>query len=74
MPAFVSLEYVTAAGVTVDALEKIVVGPDEMDIMSPLYEGASATGNHAIQVPTPADGVIAIRPGMVTDKIFIAIQ
>ena len=74
MPAFVGVEYVTADGVTVDSLEKMVIGPDELDVMSALYEGASATGNHAIQVPTPADGVIAIRPGMITDKIFVAIQ
>lgn len=74
MPAFVSLEYVTAGGNTVNGLDKLVVSPDEIDVMSPLYEGASVTGNHAIQVPTPADGVLAIRPGMVADKIFVAIQ
>ena len=74
MPVFVGVEYVTAAGVTVDGLEKIVIGPDEMNSMSPLYEGASATGNHAIQVPTPVDGVIAIRPGIIADKIFVAVQ
>lgn len=74
MPVFVGVEYVTAAGVTVDSLEKMLVGPDEMNTMSPLYEGASATGNYALQVPTPVDGVIAIRPGMITDKIFVAVQ
>jgi hypothetical protein len=74
MPVFVGVEYVTADGVTVDSLQKMVIGPDEMNVMSPLYEGASATGNHALQVPTPADGVLAIRPGMLVDKIFVAIQ
>lgn len=74
MPTWVGMEYVTAAGVTVDPLDKMLVAPDAMDTMSPLYEGASATGNNAIQVPTPADGVLAISPGMMADKIFVAIQ
>lgn len=74
MPAFASLEYVTADGNTVNDLDKMVIGPDEIDLMSPLYDGASVTGNHAMQVPTPADGVLAIRPGMMADKMFVAIQ
>lgn len=74
MPTWVGMDYVTAAGVTVDPLDKMLVAPDAMDTMSPLYEGASATGNNAIQVPTPADGVLAISPGMMADKIFVAIQ
>ncbi len=74
MPAFVSLEYVTAAGVTVNGLDKLVVAPDELNSTAPLYNGASATGNRAIQVPSPADGVIAVSPGMIADNIFVAIQ
>ncbi|MEU1972844.1 DUF2510 domain-containing protein [Microbacterium sp. NPDC019599] len=74
MPAFVTLEYVTAGGVTVDGLDKLVVAPDAIDSMSTLYTGASATGNSAIQVPTPADGVIAVNAGMLADTIFVAIK
>jgi len=73
-PAFVGIDYVTASGVTVDSFEKLVVGPDELDLLSPLYEGASATGNRTIQVPAPVDGVIAISPGMVADKVFVAVK
>ncbi len=72
MPAFVGLEYVTAAGNTVDATAKLVVAPDAMDTMSTLYSGASATGNTVIQVPSPVDGVIAVRAGMLADKVFVA--
>ncbi|MET4159789.1 DUF308 domain-containing protein [Agromyces sp. PvR057] len=74
MPAFVGIEYVTADGVTVDGLDKMVVAPDAIDSMSTLYTGASAAGNAAVQVPSPADGVIAVRPGMIADKVFVAIQ
>lgn len=74
MPAFVGLDYVTADGVTINSLDKIVLAPDAMDSTSPLYEGASATGNYAIQVPSPVDGVLAVRAGMITDKVFVAVQ
>ncbi|CNL12912.1 Uncharacterised protein [Mycobacterium tuberculosis] len=55
-------------------LDKMVMASDPIDLMSPLYEGASVSGNNAMQVPTPADGVLAVRPGMVADKVFVAIQ
>ena len=74
MPAFVGIEYVTADGVTVDNLQKTVIGPDEIAAMSTLYTGASATGNTSLQVPSPADGVIAVRLDMLADKVFVAIQ
>lgn len=74
IPAFVTLEYVTAAGVTVDSLSKIATAPDALDTMSPLYDGASATGNSVAHVPSPPDGVLAIRPGLLEDKVFVAIQ
>ena len=74
MPAFVGVEYVTAAGATVDPTDKFVVAPDEIDSMSTLYNGATATGNTAIQVPSPVDGLLAIRPGMLADTVFVAIQ
>lgn len=73
-PASVGIDYVTADGVTVNSFDKIVLGPDELDSLSALYEGASATGNRTIQVPTPVDGVLAISPGVIADKVFVAIK
>lgn len=73
-PALVGIEYVTADGVTVDGLESVAVAPDPIDSLSTLYEGASVTGNMALQVPTPPDGVLAVRPGVVVDKVFVAIK
>lgn len=74
MPAFVSIEYVSADGVTFDGLDKLIVGPDEMDVMSTLYNGATVTGNGYLQVPEPADGVLAVSAGMLADTVFVAID
>ena len=74
-PAFVSIEYVTASGNTVNELDNPVVAPQPMDI-STLYTNATATGNKAIEVPTAAaaQGVLAVQPGMLSDKIFVAVK
>ncbi|MEV7606535.1 hypothetical protein AB0N65_13945 [Paenarthrobacter sp. NPDC089322] len=76
MPAFVSIEYVTATGTTVSGLDSLVVAPESIDSMSTLYKDATATGNKAIEVPTAAadQGVLAVRPGMLADKVFVSVK
>lgn len=76
MPAFVSFDYVTADGTTTDSLSQIAVAPDSLDSMSTLYNGGSITGNKLLIAPAEGaeQGVLAVRPGMVTDKIFVAVQ
>lgn len=74
MPAFVGIEYVTAGGNTVDGLDKILLGPDAIDTVTTLYTDASVTGNAYLEVPAPVDGVIAVSPGMLADKVFVAVQ
>jgi hypothetical protein len=76
MAAFVSVEYVTAQGNTIDSLSTFAVAPDAIDATSTLYTGASVTGNTAIAVPSAdADqGVVAVRPGMLDDKVFVAVK
>lgn len=75
MAAFVGVEYVTGSGTTVNSLDKLLIAPEPtVDSTSPLYNGGSVTGNSAIQVPTPVDGVLAVRPGMLADKVFFAVQ
>lgn len=76
MPAFVSVEYVTAAGTTVNGLDKFFTAPAPIDTMSTLYTDGTATGDVAIEVPpaTAGQGVLAVRPGMLTDKVFVAVQ
>lgn len=76
MPAFVSVEYVTADGRTVNDFAKHVVEPEPIDTTSTLYKGGTATGNTAFEVPsaTAGQGVLAVRPGMLGDKVFIDVQ
>jgi hypothetical protein len=73
-PISVGLEYVTAGGNTIESYDSIVVAPDEIETWNTLYEGASTTGNEAFEVPAPADGVLAVSPGMSADTVFVAIQ
>lgn len=76
MPAFVSVEYVTADGKTVDRFNKMVIAADDMDTTSSLYTDGTATGNMAIEVPsaTAGEGVLAVRAGMLGDKVFVAVK
>ncbi|MHA7291493.1 hypothetical protein ACX80V_17885 [Arthrobacter sp. MDT3-24] len=76
MPAFVSLEYVTADGRTVNSFAKSVIEPEPIDTTSTLYKNATATGNEAFEVPsaTAGQGVLAVRPGMLGDKVFVAVK
>jgi len=76
LPAFVSVEYVNPDGTTVNSLDTLVVAPEPIDTTSTLYTGATATGNVAIEVPsvTAGQGVLAVRPGMLGDKVFVAVK
>lgn len=76
MPAFVSLEYVTADGRTINSFDKTVIAPDAIDSSNTLYKDGTATGNVAFEVPsaTVGQGVLAVRPGMLADKVFVAVQ
>ena len=74
--AFVSVDYVTADGVTVDGTDSMAVAPDAIDSLTTLYNGASVTGNvvRAVPVDSAQDGVLAVRPGLLADKVFVAVK
>lgn len=74
MPAFVTVEYVTADGKTINSFDKFVTPPDPIDSTSTLYTDATATGNVVFEVPTATagQGVLAVRAGMLGDKVFVA--
>ncbi|WP_243859137.1 DUF4352 domain-containing protein [Actinomyces sp. ZJ308] len=75
-PAFVSVDYVTPGGVTVDGTDSIAVAPDALDSLTTLYNGASVTGNivRAVPIDGAQDGVLAVRPGLLADKVFVAVK
>ena len=74
-PMFVRVEYVTSDGKTVNTFDNIVVTPDGAD-SNTLYTDGTATGNVAFEVPsdTADQGVLAIRPGILSDKVFVAVE
>ena len=76
MPAFVSIDFVTAEGTTVNKLDNYAVAPEPIDTTSTLYKDGTATGNMVIAVPTASasQGVLAVRPGMLGDKVFVAVK
>ncbi|MDO4899191.1 hypothetical protein [Actinomyces sp.] len=76
MPAFVTVNYVTADGVTIDGSDTLAVAPDEIDTLTTLYNGGSVTGNEAIAVPSASaqDGVLAVQPGLLANKAFVAVK
>lgn len=76
LPAFVSLEYVTADGTTINSFDNFAMIPEPIDSSSTLYTDATASGNVAFVVPSAsaAQGVLAVNPGMLADKVFIAVQ
>lgn len=74
--AWTTVDYVTADGNTIDSLSKLLLAPDSFDNITTLYEGASVTGNKALQIPadSASEGVLAINPTMFGDKVFVAVQ
>lgn len=77
MPAWVVVEYVTAEGTTVNSYDNFAVAPDPaFDSSSTLYTDGTATGNVVFSVPSASagDGVLAIQPGLISDKVFVAVQ
>nr|WP_256939389.1 hypothetical protein [Arthrobacter sp. BF1] len=76
MPALMSIDYVTAEGKTVNSFDNFATVPDPIDTTSALYKDGTATGNAPFVVPsaTADQGVLAVRPGMLSDKIFVAVK
>ena len=75
-PAFVTIDFVTADGVTIDGADSIAVAPDAIDPLTTLYNGARVSGNVVRAVPSAnaQNGVLAVSPGLVADKVFVAVK
>lgn len=76
IPASVAVEYVTADSTTVNSFDNSVVAPEAIDTISTLYTDGTATGNAAFEVPTTTadQGVLAVTPGLLGDKVFVDVQ
>lgn len=72
--AYVVVNYVTAGGEVVDSTETLAVAPDPTIGLEELYNGASATGNTALAIPTGDAGALRVTPGLFADEVFVAIQ
>lgn len=73
---WINLKYVSPGGNTFDATDALAVAPDGFDSTTTLFEGASETGNIALQVPTDSvgDGVLTFTPGMFGSPVYVAVQ
>ncbi|QDQ97494.1 DUF4352 domain-containing protein [Tomitella fengzijianii] len=73
---FTSIDYVTADGNTVNSFDSMVVAPDPLDTLSPLFEGASTTGNLVFTAPSASagQGTLAIQATPLSDKVFVAVS
>lgn len=71
-----SVDYVSPAGNTFSSTDRMVVQPEGFDRTSTLYEGASATGNIALHVPSDGieEGVLAVSPDMFADTVYVEVS
>lgn len=74
--AWTTVDYVTASGNTIDSADTYAVAPDSFDMLETLYSDASTTGNIVLEVPIEGltDGVLAVSPGIFSDKVFVAVE
>ncbi|MGW0177801.1 DUF4352 domain-containing protein [Nocardia sp. NPDC003345] len=72
---FATISYVTADGNTVNSYDSMTVAPDALDTLSPLFQGASTTGNLVFTVPAASatQGTLAVEATMFADKVFVAV-
>ncbi|WP_218581912.1 DUF4352 domain-containing protein [Nocardia cyriacigeorgica] len=73
---FATISYVSVDGNTLNSYDTSVVAPDALDTISPLYQGASTTGNVVFTVPSASatQGTLAVKPTMFADKVFVAVS
>ena len=73
---YVSIEYVSSGGNSFASHDAMVVTPNEFDSMETLYEGASTSGNIAMEVPQEdlESGTLRVSPGLFGDAVFYAVQ
>ena len=73
-PMFVNIDYVTATGEVISTWDSFAVAPEPTFGGNELYAGGSATGNLAFAIPSSADGVLRVTPGLFADEVFVAVS
>jgi hypothetical protein len=68
--AEVGVSLVTSAGNVINSYDSMVVLSDGMGL-DELFTGASATGSDAFLVPDGETALVRVRPGFVTDDVFV---
>ena len=73
---YVTVEYVSPGGNSFASYDAMVVTPNDFDSLETLYEGASTTGNIAMEVPQDEldGGTLRVSPSIFGDAVFFAIQ
>jgi hypothetical protein len=73
---YVSVEYVSSGGNSFASHDSMVVTPNDFDSLETLYEGASTSGNIAMEVPQEdlESGTLRVSPGLFGDAVFYAVQ
>jgi hypothetical protein len=72
IPYFVEIDYVTKTGEVISTWDSFAVAPDPTFGSGELYAGGASTGNLAFLIPSSADGVLRIAPGIFADDVFVA--
>lgn len=68
--AEVTVDVVTSGGNVVNSFDNIVLLDDSIGI-DELFAGASATGSAAFVVPDGESVLLRVRPGMMSDEVFV---
>lgn len=71
-----SVKYVSPSGNTFDSTDTFLVAENSLDRMKTLYEGASTTGDVALEVPSDGliEGTLRVSPDLFADDKFFAMQ
>lgn len=71
-----SVEFVSAAGNTYDRLDSLLIAEDSFESLDKLYEGASTTGDIALEVPAEdlEQGTLRVSADLFSDDKFFAVQ
>lgn len=71
---FVGIDYITADGTIISTWDSLVVGIEPKFGQTSMYAGGTDAGKLVFLIPSDADGVLRVTPGMFADDVFIAIS